>query len=441
MALYYWHVKRFTCLKAEKVMSSNVSFINHACIQYADNNLKVLFDPWFSGQVFNNSWSLLQETEITKSKFQDVTHICISHEHPDHLHFQTLRKILDVCDTIPTLIFPLRANEFVRTALEKTGFNVVFAPRDGSEIKLNEHVSVAYFGEQEDHDNSIVLSTDEITILNQNDHYTARETVSKINQRYPDIDLLFTQFSLAGYYGNSDDEEAIIKNGPTFHIERLLQYTNDFKPKVVVPFASYVYFCHPFNSYLNKYIVTPKAVSEALSKCGQAFQLPWFFDEIHIDDRLREEKNKSSIPKLDNLFNQQNFTINKGNNKSSEEVIAEFSNSLSDVFMLQRLFVFFKYSLKNLLKRFLYPKFSTKIYLEDIDVLIKWNVISNKIEKLPTHSMDGVDLYAVSDQFVFMVKFPFGVDTFNIAACHRLVGVNKSLLQSVLWVKNKSHYY
>lgn len=102
---------------------------------------------------------------------------------------------------------------------------------------------------------------------------------------------------------------------------------------------------------------------------------------------------------------------------------------------------FFKYSLKNLLKRFLYPKFSTKIYLEDIDVLIKWNVISNKIEKLPTHSMDGVDLYAVSDQFVFMVKFPFGVDTFNIAACHRLVGVNKSLLQSVLWVKNKSHYY
>lgn len=422
-------------------MSSNISFINHACIQYKGNNLKVLFDPWFSGKVFNNSWALLQETEIKKSKFKDVTHICISHEHPDHLHFLTLRKILEVCETVPTLIFPLRTNEFVRTALEKTGFNVVFAPRDGSELKLNDHVSVAYFGEQEGHDNSIVLSTDEITILNQNDHYTARETVSKINQRYPDIDLLFTQFSLAGYYGNSDDEDAITKNGTKFHIDRLLQYTDDFQPKVVIPFASYVYFCHPFNRYLNNYIVTPKDVSEALLKRGQAFQLPWFDDEIYVDDRLREEKNQTSLPKLDNLFDKKNFLINENNSKSNREVIKEFSDSISEVPMLQRLFVFSKYSLKNLLKRFLFPKFSTKIYLEDIDVLIKWNVISNKIEKLPTHSMDEIDLYTVSDQFVFMVKFPFGIDTFNIAACHRLAGNNKGLLQSVLWVKNRSHYH
>ena len=400
----------------------------------------MLFDPWFNGKVFNNSWALLQETEVTKPNFRDVTHVCISHEHPDHLHFQTLRKILDVCDTAPTLIFPSRTNQFVRSALEKTGFNVVFAPRDGSELKLNEHVSVAYFGERKSTDNSIMLLTDEITVLNQNDHYTSPETVAKINQRYPEIDLLFTQFSLAGYYGNSDNADALIEKGTKFHIDRLLKYTDDFRPKVVVPFASYVYFCHPFNSYLNNYIVTPRDVSEALSKRGQAFQLPWFSDRIYLDSRLREEKNQTSLKKLDVLFDKNNFSICRNTCKSDEEVIKEFSASIGDATVLLRLIVFSVYSLRNLVRKFLFPKVSTKIYLEDIDVLIKWNVISNKIEKLAKHCLDDVDLYATSDQFLFMVQYPFGPDTFNIAACHRLAGTNERLLQSVLWIKNRRYY-
>lgn len=421
-------------------MSSSLNFINHACIQYIDDNLNVLFDPWFSGQVFNNSWALLKETEIIKSRFKGITHICISHEHPDHLNFQTLRKILEVCDNVPTLIFPLRNNKFVRNTLEKTGFNVVFIPRDGSELKLNDHVSVAYYGEQEGHDNSIVLSTSEITILNQNDHYTARETVSKINQRYPEIDLFFTQFSLAGYYGNSNDEDAIANNGTKFHIDRLLKYIDDFKPKVVVPFASYVYFCHPFNNYLNNYIVTPKDVSEILLKRGQAFQIPWFFDEIYLDDSLREGKNQIAITKLNNLFQPQNFILNEVNSKTSVEVVTEFSKSVCEIALQQRVTVFVIYSLKNLLKRFLLPKFFTYIYLEDINLLLSWNIFSNKIKKLPVHRKGGVDLYAVSDQFVFMLKFPFGVDTFNISACHRLGGRNNNLLQALLWKKNLRHY-
>ena len=69
-------------------MKGTIKFINHACIEYTQRNTKILFDPWFKSQVFNNSWSLLRETEITKQKFSDITHILISHEHPDHLNFQ-----------------------------------------------------------------------------------------------------------------------------------------------------------------------------------------------------------------------------------------------------------------------------------------------------------------------------------------------------------------
>ena len=97
-----------------------LKFINHACYQYKNDKINVLFDPWFKGKVFNDSWALLKETKIKKNEFCDVTHICISHEHPDHLHFDTLKEILKLCKTVPILIFPSRTNTFVRNSLKKT---------------------------------------------------------------------------------------------------------------------------------------------------------------------------------------------------------------------------------------------------------------------------------------------------------------------------------
>jgi len=65
---------------------NDITFINHACFKIDDSHGDVLFDPWFSGKVFNNSWSLLRDTEYIELK--NVKYIIITHEHPDHLHWQ-----------------------------------------------------------------------------------------------------------------------------------------------------------------------------------------------------------------------------------------------------------------------------------------------------------------------------------------------------------------
>ena len=70
-----------------------IYFRGHAFIQinYGENTL--LCDPWISGRVFNESWALLTEGHIDWQTIGPHLDIWISHEHPDHLHFPTLKAI------------------------------------------------------------------------------------------------------------------------------------------------------------------------------------------------------------------------------------------------------------------------------------------------------------------------------------------------------------
>jgi hypothetical protein len=361
-------------------IKSTIKFINHACIQFKKQNTKVLFDPWFHGKVFNNSWSLLKNTNINND-FNDVTHICISHEHPDHLHFGTLNELKKISKTIPTLIFPERTNQFVKSALDRTGFKIKFASRDGVPVDLGNGIKVSYFGEHYGHDNSIVLAVDRMILLNQNDHYTSEDIVKKINQLYPKIDFLFTQFSLAGYYGNSDDKDRIKKNGYNFHIHRLLHYANVFNPKIVIPFASYVYFCHYYNQYLNDYIVTPQVAFKALNKAGFKVFLPYYGDDISLDTSLCDEKNKKNLPKLTKLFNKKSFVIDQKFSITLDKLFEKFLKVINEIKIIDRVLIFCIHSFINFIKNFEIPKMATKIYLEDINTLLEWNIILNKVSK------------------------------------------------------------
>ena len=48
--------------------------------------------------------------------------------------------------------------------------------------------------------NTMVFDCKDITIINQNDHYTSINTCKRILNDHKKFDFMFTQFSLAGYY-------------------------------------------------------------------------------------------------------------------------------------------------------------------------------------------------------------------------------------------------
>ena len=70
-----------------------VRFVGHAGISVECQNQTILCDPWLVGKVFNNSWALLSPT--SPPPFATVDYIWISHEHPDHFSFPSLKSIPD----------------------------------------------------------------------------------------------------------------------------------------------------------------------------------------------------------------------------------------------------------------------------------------------------------------------------------------------------------
>lgn len=71
-----------------------IRFLNHACLIVNCDGIKFATDPWIFGSAFCNGWWLANPSpndsivEINSCDF-----IYISHNHPDHLHPQTLSKI------------------------------------------------------------------------------------------------------------------------------------------------------------------------------------------------------------------------------------------------------------------------------------------------------------------------------------------------------------
>jgi CMP-N-acetylneuraminate monooxygenase len=71
-----------------------IRWLNHAAVYIEANGISFITDPWLFGPAFMTGWwlnepSTLDSTELLK----EVDYIYISHNHPDHLHPETLRLV------------------------------------------------------------------------------------------------------------------------------------------------------------------------------------------------------------------------------------------------------------------------------------------------------------------------------------------------------------
>ncbi len=64
------------------------------------------------------------------------------------------------------------------------------------------------------------------------------------------VDILLTQFGYANKVGNIRDIEKR-KSASQEKLKRIVIQNNVFQPAKIIPFASYVYFCHAENKYMN----------------------------------------------------------------------------------------------------------------------------------------------------------------------------------------------
>ena len=416
-----------------------INFVNHSCFKVQMKNFSFLVDPWFSGTVFNNSWKLLKETNIKEIDLSDLKYIFISHEHPDHLNFKTLKEIYEINKDVK-IIFPYREDPLVQRVLEKIGFKFHFIKQNSEKFFIDEINYVKFFSNNMWGDHTIVFSLDNKIIVNQNDDYTEKNTVKKILKEFKKVDLFFTQFSLAGYYGNSDNPSEIMEKGHKYHLNRVKSYFNDFKPKILVPFASYIYFCKESNKFLNNFSVKP---SEVLNLLGNKnCQLVSFNDEIYLDHSF-EERNKENAQKLEKLFqidNEKKFIpIQKLEENQIKDIIQKKIEKISFFQKVQVLVNNKNSIIKNILGfiKIFYLMADIKIYVYDIKKIIKVNLFSKKIDISDYEKKINFDFYLPSEDLLFMFKFPWGSDTVNISST-----VNHYSKKSfIFFFFLKRHYY
>jgi len=400
-------------------MNCKIKFINHASFSIEWDNDLLLMDPWYSGRIFNNSWSLLRDTKISEIEgIEKLSKIVISHEHPDHLHWGTLKQIKEYLpDNNITIYLPYRNNDNVKIALKKLGFNFSYL-QPNLKTFINDSLTLCTF--PTGHDSAVVFEIDDKVLLNQNDAYLTDSEVNVLTSMYPSIDYWWMQFSLAGYYANKANKKLLKEKGHNFHIERFQYYKSKFNPKVTIPFASFCYFCKYYNSYLNDYVVKPSHLLELDNNIT-----PLFYND-HISN-----PDKDAIDKWEYVYKEKRVIDPKPKTHSLDEISSaalsmfqqnkDVLSKIPNQYKPSGYFIFYDHPRTSKT-----PFHSVYLDFENETLKVSRTLIPKK------HEIAGI---TSSEEFVSFLKVPWGADTLNITGCFEKI--NEQLWNNILIFKDQ----
>ena len=184
-------------------MRTQIEFINHASVIIKGECVSILTDPWFFGGAFNNGWMLLSETTVADAEniLDKISHIWISHEHPDHFSIPFFKKFsqLIIKNNIK-ILFQETKDKRVVNFLSAQKFEVIEL-KNSEKLFLDDNFSVTCIKEGF-YDSLLLVENHDEKILNLNDcevrdHKKANRIVEQIGQ----VDVLLTQFSYAAWKG------------------------------------------------------------------------------------------------------------------------------------------------------------------------------------------------------------------------------------------------
>lgn len=213
--------------------------------------MRILSDPWYDGRVYGDAWELCPPPAEWPELHQ-LDAIYVSHAHPDHFHLPTLRRLRPVvgADTtvfIPKLFFPV-----MRDALRQIGFRKVVEMVPGRSFTFK---GVTLWCQQFRFNDSLLVIQGDETLVNLNDCPVRGSTLRALARRFPAVDYVFAQHSVAQAYpfayeiGAADWDDRDL-------IERFDSYARVLKPRHMVPFAGFIRFCHQDNAHMNRHRTT-----------------------------------------------------------------------------------------------------------------------------------------------------------------------------------------
>lgn len=391
-------------------MNTTVEFINHASVLISTEKCQILSDPWYDGDVFNKGWSLLveQSGDEVESLLNRVSHIWLSHEHPDHFSIKFFNTHIELLKKNNIrILFQKTRDQRVSNFLKSKGLEVIDLSFN-RELQLSEDCRITCMKEGF-YDSALLVVTKDLRILNLNDcEIVSEKRATEIKRHVGNIDVLLSQFSYAAWKGGKNNIEWR-KDAAKKKIKTLKLQVQILRPKYLIPFASFVYFSNPRNFYLNDSINQPKDVFEALKHSISVVIMKPF--DVFAGSWSELESQEANY-----YWTLKYASISPGDNTSCKVIPFEvlsvsFINYRTRIKNNNNLQLMKLVSLLSPIKAFEPVHF----FLDDSKIFVKLDIFSDQLEQ--TSGACVSDLIMSSEQLNFILKNSFGFDTLTVNGC------------------------
>lgn len=238
-----------------------IETIGHASLVIRNDEKKpvLLTDPWLIGSVYWRSWWL--QNYPTAAQIEELTNVkyCyVTHEHPDHYHTASIRKL----GKNPTYISPLLPQDNISTFLGSQG-NKTKSLKPFTWYKIEENLSILSIPLLND-DSCLIIDTPKAVIVNLNDAKPSKSQLGSL-QKFIAENLSGKKIVLLSSYSPASIVNSFRKNSEfvtlkdkSKYIEYINGITDVLGADYFIPFASQIILYRPDSKWANEYKVSYK---------------------------------------------------------------------------------------------------------------------------------------------------------------------------------------
>lgn len=259
-------------------MPPQLTWLDHAGFVLEHGDVRLATDPWGVGDAFLHGWRRQSAAPFPMDELARATHLWFSHEHADHFSPATLRAIPAEARARMRVLYQSTRDGAVRDFCRSLGFaDVVELPHLAwHELGADFRVRCGHaFGG----DSWLLVESGGTRFLNLNDCiYEDDLALHDLAREVGPIDVLLAQFSVGSWLGNPEDTGWRTAE-PAKALDGLRRKCRALAPRQTIPGASFFWFCHPENFYLNDALASPAEALRAVVAGGSEPVL------LHVGDR------------------------------------------------------------------------------------------------------------------------------------------------------------
>jgi UDP-MurNAc hydroxylase len=379
-----------------------ITLVSHASVIIESHGLRIWTDPWLSGKVFNESWSLFPEAAFDPAMLDGIDYLWISHIHPDHFHIPSLNALTPEFKRRVKVLFQDNHADQVFAVMEKCGYKNFQVLGHRKPTALSEDTAV-YSYSAGTLDSCLGVIEPEGALFNVNDCRLNATDCRRVKSDIGRIDTVLSQFSLAVYNG-MQPRESHLSRGAAAVLEKIFENHANLGARVTIPFASLMRFSLVDNRYMNAYANRPRDVWEFARRrdLGVAILFPG-----DTYDSSAGCDSAAALGKYDAIYR----TIDEFPYDTPETVpLASIEKTFHD--MVRHLRDKYPGPILRMLRTMV-------VKLPDLDKTVKFSIQNDSFSEVD--SSEPPDLIMCSQALHFCFFRPYGVQTLSSSAQHTVV--------------------